>query len=129
MGTHPIFESDFDCLTEMIRLLSFDAMDTLIKFRGKPGSQYLQSLQRHGIGLKDGIEERHVFKNFNRAYKEMNTRHPVYGFYTQIDTQTWWRKTFMRTVENVIEDDSNMSDLEEAFLACYHNFEYGQGRK
>jgi len=23
MGTHPIFESDFDCLTEMIRLVNF----------------------------------------------------------------------------------------------------------
>lgn len=48
-----------------IRLVSFDALDTLIRVKGKtPGVQYLQSLRRHGVAIRDGIDDKHVFRNF-----------------------------------------------------------------
>jgi len=46
MGTHPIFESDFDCLTEMFRLVTFDLMGTLIRPKQSVGVQYATALHK-----------------------------------------------------------------------------------
>ena len=53
----------------------------------------------------------------------MCARHPVYGFYTQLTTEEWWRKTFLDTVTPLV-DYPNKSDLEAAFQFCFNNFEY-----
>jgi len=46
MGTHPIFESDFDCLTDMFRLVTFDLMGTLIRPKQSVGVQYATALNK-----------------------------------------------------------------------------------
>merc|ERR1711962_76317 len=57
MGTHPIFESDFDCLTEMISRLSFSLRPVLLKqsFR----SVYVTSVAARGrpSNIPDGAIE------------------------------------------------------------------------
>merc|ERR1712227_959704 len=47
MGTHPIFESDFDCLTEMEQILSRGIIPQLFDERVRPGTHL--TLQVVGI--------------------------------------------------------------------------------
>merc|ERR1712004_501308 len=128
MGTHPIFESDFDCLTEFkimaFRLVAFDALGTLIRMTGSAGQQYLRTLDLHMIGTTPSATEDAVDSQFWLARKEIMSKHPAYGFYTQKTSEEIWKKIFEDTTRPFVDQDTTQDELEEAFQYVYNNFDY-----
>jgi len=53
--------------------------------------------------------------------KENCNIHPVFGFYTQLSTEEWWRTVFKGSLAHLGIPDE---DLELAFHNVYHNFDY-----
>jgi len=47
-----------------------------------------------------------------KSYKDVQNSDPVYGFYTQLSTDEWWRKTFTKTLLDLIDPNYNQSDFE-----------------
>merc|ERR1711962_1260638 len=72
MGTHPIFESDFDCLTEMISRLSFSLRPVLLKqsFR----SVYFNSVAARGRPSNISKEEIETRKETPKETQKENRK-------------------------------------------------------
>ncbi|CAG5111546.1 Oidioi.mRNA.OKI2018_I69.chr2.g5844.t1.cds [Oikopleura dioica] len=95
------------------RLVSFDALDTLIRISGSVGQQYLRTLDLHTINTISSVTEEAVNRQFSYARKEIMKKHPAYGFYTQKTSEEIWRQ--LETTEE---------ELEEAFQYIYHAYDY-----
>ena len=59
--------------------------------------------------------------HYHKSYKENCNIHPVFGFYTQLSTEEWWRTVFKGSLAHLGIPDE---DLELAFHNVYHNFDY-----
>ena len=59
--------------------------------------------------------------HYHKSYKENCNIHPVFGFYTQLSTEEWWRTVFNGSLAHLGIPDE---DLELAFHNVYHNFDY-----
>ena len=59
--------------------------------------------------------------HYHKSYKENCNIHPVFGFYTQLSTEEWWRTVFNGSVAHLGIPDE---DLELAFHNVFHNFDY-----
>ena len=59
--------------------------------------------------------------HYHKSYKENCNIHPVFGFYTQLSTEEWWRTVFKGSLAHLGIPDK---DLELAFHNVYHNFDY-----
>lgn len=59
--------------------------------------------------------------HYHKSYKENCNIHPVFGFYTQLSTEEWWRTVFNGSLAHL---EIPEEDLELAFQNVYHNFDY-----
>ena len=98
-----------------LRLITFDAMNTLFKVRGTIGEIYSKAGANYGI--KSDPQEIEV--NFRKAFKQLNLRYPNYGLAAGMSSQLWWQEMVGISFDGQLKSEilSNISsDL-------YSNFE------
>ncbi len=71
----------------MIKLVTFDVVGTLVKFRGSINATYARVARKHGVDCD--VDE--ISKNFISALKELNTKHPNFGARTNLPSKDWWK--------------------------------------
>ncbi|KAI8138147.1 HAD-like domain-containing protein [Fennellomyces sp. T-0311] len=80
-------------MASRIRLVSFDAFNTLYKPKGSLSSQYTQEAVRHGLNVTTAA----VRENFGLAYKKQLDRAPFYGMHLGMASRTWWEELVYAT--------------------------------
>ncbi|CBQ72056.1 conserved hypothetical protein [Sporisorium reilianum SRZ2] len=77
-----------------IRLVLFDAFDTLVTPRSAPHLQYAAVARQHGFQVEDNA----VKSAFKQAFRSTSLQHPNYGLETQIASpDEWWQLVIQRT--------------------------------
>ncbi|KAF6767148.1 HAD-like domain protein [Kalmanozyma brasiliensis GHG001] len=77
-----------------IRLILFDAFDTLVTPRSAPHLQYAAVARQHGLRVSDND----VKSAFKHAFRATSVEHPNYGLDTDIATpDQWWELVIQRT--------------------------------
>ncbi|KAE8226939.1 hypothetical protein CF319_g513 [Tilletia indica] len=91
-----------------IRLVLFDAFDTLARPRKPPHIQYADEARAHGLSWssaaaggsrqKEAEENEAIARAFKQAFKQTLVEHPRYGLNTGLqDPSTWWTLLIERT--------------------------------
>lgn len=77
-----------------IRLILFDAFDTLVTPRSAPHLQYAAVAKQHGLRVSDND----VKSAFKHAFRATSVEHPNYGLDTDIASpDQWWELVIQRT--------------------------------
>lgn len=76
-----------------IKLITFDAYNTLFKPRGNLTALYSLEASYHGIQVsKDEIN-----KHFGRLYRQQLQQKPFYGLHQGLSVRTWWEELVYST--------------------------------
>lgn len=76
-----------------IKLITFDAYNTLFKPRGNLTALYSLEASYHGITVsKDEIN-----KHFGRLYREQLHQKPFYGYHQGLSVRIWWEELVYST--------------------------------
>lgn len=77
-----------------IRLVLFDAFDTLVTPRSAPHLQYAAVAREHGLDVADND----VKSAFKQAFRKTSVEHPNYGLETDVASpDEWWKLVIQRT--------------------------------
>lgn len=77
-----------------IRLILFDAFDTLVTPRSAPHLQYAAVAREYGLSVSDDD----VKSAFRQAFRTTSVEHPNYGLETDIASpDEWWKLVIQRT--------------------------------
>lgn len=80
-----------------IKVLSLDAMHTIITLKEEPGEVYSRFMNNH-FGIK--VEPEILNTNFNKSFCFMEQNYPCYAF-KQNDPDFWWCQVIKNTFPEV----------------------------
>ncbi|KAG0182559.1 Haloacid dehalogenase-like hydrolase domain-containing protein 3 [Apophysomyces sp. BC1034] len=107
-----------------IKLITFDAFNTLFKPKGGMSQLYVQEAAK--MGIKVSLED--INRNFSLMYKHQVEHYPFYGRAQGMTSKTWWENlvytTFIGAGAPKSDLDSVFTDL---FETLYHRFTNAQG--
>lgn len=81
-----------------IKVLSLDAMGTLIKLRESPGSLYSRAF-KDIYGIAD-VDQKLLDKRFKEAFRLLEVEEPCYSFSSK-GPEYWWKCVIKRTFDDV----------------------------
>jgi FMN phosphatase YigB (HAD superfamily) len=77
----------------MIKLVTFDVVGTLVKFKGHIPTIYAQAAKKYGV---DADAEK-IALGFRTSFKELNTKYPIFGAKSELTSKDWWRQFVRNT--------------------------------
>ncbi|KAI8972268.1 HAD-like domain-containing protein [Pilobolus umbonatus] len=96
-----------------IKLITFDAYNTLFKPKGGLSAQYVEEASKYGIH----VTKENINATFGKAYKAQLKRSPFYGLSAGMTTQQWWKQLVYATF---INSGVQKSELDPKFDKLYH---------
>ncbi|KAI8583888.1 hypothetical protein K450DRAFT_220439 [Umbelopsis ramanniana AG] len=99
-------------MTSRIRLITFDAYNTVFKPRGGISAQYEMEARKFGIN----VSKEAINKSFRPALKAQVSKYPLYGLSQGLNPKIWWQDVVRSTF---IGAGASEKDLDEKFLALY----------
>lgn len=83
----------------VVKVLSLDARDTLIKMRESPSEVYSRLSKKYGLHIKSD----HIMSNFLKNYKRMSAANPCFGC-NDTGSKSWWTEVAASTLLNCSPD-------------------------
>jgi len=103
-----------------IRLVTFDVVGTILKFRVPAYVTYKEVASHHGVSVDLSRLEKH----FLLQYKNLNKSHPHFGSTTGLPSRVWWttlvRETFRGAMDAADWDDGRVGNIAEELYNIYH---------
>ncbi|ORX54147.1 HAD-superfamily hydrolase [Hesseltinella vesiculosa] len=107
-----------------IRLITFDAYNTLFKPRGSLSAQYAHEAAK--VGLQ--VHPDSVSKGFGQAYRQQLLRAPLYGSQQGMTSEQWWEELVYNTfTEAGVEKKALDTQFPRLFHALFHRFMSREG--
>ncbi|KAI8068456.1 HAD-like domain-containing protein [Gongronella butleri] len=107
-----------------IRLITFDAYNTLFKPRGSLSGQYAHEAAKVGLNISPEA----VSKHFGIAYREQVLRAPMYGVHQGMASQDWWAELVYNTFAGAGVDKKELDgQFPKLFAALFARFESTEG--
>lgn len=114
----------------LIRLVTFDATETLIKATQTAGSQYAAAAAKYfNVKYDPAVLQGHFWD----CMKSQSKVSPMYGSLGKETPKQWWHSVFTNTLSKAERDISKQHDwkrpytraqLDQAFEDVYHNFQW-----
>ncbi|KAI9316360.1 HAD-like domain-containing protein [Dichotomocladium elegans] len=102
-----------------LRLITFDAYNTLFKPRGSLSAQYAQEAACHGIN----VTKLAVSHSFGAAYKKQLGRAPFYGLKLGMTPRAWWEELVYATLLGAGATKQELDPaFDRLFDALYNRF-------
>uniref|UniRef100_A0AC35G153 Haloacid dehalogenase-like hydrolase domain-containing protein 3 n=1 Tax=Panagrolaimus sp. PS1159 TaxID=55785 RepID=A0AC35G153_9BILA len=98
-----------------VKLLSLDAMNTLIGLKEPPGKIYAKFAAEYGIQVNPDM----LAQRFKKGFKELETKYPCYGYDT-FGAAKWWSKLIKYT----FADNHDFGDAESFDHMCMKLYDY-----
>ncbi|KAJ1519590.1 hypothetical protein ONE63_004865 [Megalurothrips usitatus] len=100
-------------MTRVLKLITFDATETLMVFQPPVAVKYAECAKRFGIVVDPGD----VMKGFKAPFKELSKNHPNFGRGSGLGWRAWWTEVVVRTFKSAAPscDDKTLQQL-AAFL-------------
>ncbi|KAH8553086.1 HAD-like domain-containing protein [Umbelopsis sp. PMI_123] len=99
-------------MTSRIRLITFDAYNTVFKPRGGISAQYEMEARKFGIN----VSKEAITRSFRPALNAQISKYPLYGLSQGLNPRTWWKDVVRSTF---IGAGASEKDLDEQFPALY----------
>uniref|UniRef100_A0A023GH69 Rhythmically expressed gene 2 protein n=1 Tax=Amblyomma triste TaxID=251400 RepID=A0A023GH69_AMBTT len=81
-------------MVSRLRLITFDATNTLLRYKESVGQTYSGVAQLYGVPA----DPHHVNHKFKIEFKRMVAQHPNYGAESGMTSQQWWAELVSRTL-------------------------------
>lgn len=102
-----------------IKLVTFDATNTLFKVRGSVGEMYAKTAFNYGI--KTNPNE--IDKNFRKAFNQFSVKYPNFGRTVGMPSKQWWSGVVHHSFDGQVKADiltKISSDLYDNFMTKAH---------
>ncbi|XP_028398623.1 haloacid dehalogenase-like hydrolase domain-containing protein 3 [Dendronephthya gigantea] len=86
-------------IMSQIRLITFDATNTLFKVHGGVGKVYAETAIKYGVGANP----QEVDKNFKKAFKQHTIKFPNFGQSFGMSSQQWWDRVVYCSFNGEVE--------------------------
>ena len=90
-----------------VKLITFDAKDTIIKLKQSAGTFYGQTATIYGIPVSEN-EYKSLDQTFNSCFAEVARDHPNYGTETGLSLLKWWTLVIERGFRKANFDESRL---------------------
>ena len=106
-----------------LKLITFDAKDTIIELTKNPGEHYADIARRHGFQVNDQ-EEQGLANSFKTAFSNANKHHVCFGRDTGLSLIDWWTLVVTQTFRgaNFSQDRIPVKDMNEIALQAYNEY-------
>ena len=84
-----------------IRLISFDATNTLFKVCGSVGEIYAKTALKYGVKTDPEI----IDNNFRKAFKQFNKKYPNFGKEVGMSSRQWWDYVVQTSFNGEVKSD------------------------
>ena len=84
-----------------IRLITFDATNTLFKVCGSVGEIYSKTALKY----ESKMDPQEMDRNFRKAFKEFNKNFPNFGQTVGMSSRQWWNKVISRSFNGHVKPD------------------------
>lgn len=92
----------------MLRLITLDVNNTLLRVRGSIGELYSKTAQKYGLRL----DSKTLDTEFRKVYGVYYNKYPNFGVEDGISTEEWWSKVVSKTLKNAgCDDDQVVQDI------------------
>lgn len=81
-------------MVSRLRLITFDATNTLLRFKESVGKAYSGVAKLYGVSA----DPHHVNARFRVEFKRLAAEHPNFGSNTGMTSQQWWAELVSRTL-------------------------------
>jgi FMN phosphatase YigB (HAD superfamily) len=105
---------------QQCRVLTFDALGTLYRFKSPVAEQYLNVARERGVHVSASADA--LLSSFKQAYRNLNREHPNYGVGKLSSPQVWWEKLVHDTFTHA---DPVVSLPHDLGTTMYHHFSSG----
>jgi REG-2-like HAD superfamily hydrolase len=102
-----------------IKLITFDATNTLFKVCGSVGGIYVNTAYKYGIKA----DPEKIENNFKKAFKQSNSEYPNFGQTVGMLSHKWWNGVIGTSFDGEIKSDlldKISSDLYDNFMKKSH---------
>ncbi|CAH4038994.1 rhythmically expressed gene 2 protein-like [Pieris brassicae] len=97
-----------------VKLITFDATNTILKFCVSPWKFYANVAEKYGYQ----IHEDEIKKQFLHTYKTLTKRHPNFGR-ESILWENWWREIVQGTFKGKIKDNEHIKCISNKLIQDY----------
>lgn len=105
----------------MLRLITLDVNNTLLRVRGSVGELYSKTAQKYGLNF----DSKTLDTEFRKSYGIYYNKYPNFGVRDGMSTEGWWSKVVSKTFKNVgCQDYQAVQDI-----ASFLYIEYTQASK
>ncbi|XP_059150925.1 haloacid dehalogenase-like hydrolase domain-containing protein 3 [Physella acuta] len=90
--------------TALLKLVTLDVTNTLIKVAGSPGLHYASIGRKHGIHIEEDV----LTGLFLKYYKHYSSKYPNFGAQNAMPSKVWWAllvKDCFQSVDSRLTDD------------------------
>ncbi|KAI8071160.1 HAD-like domain-containing protein [Gilbertella persicaria] len=102
-----------------IRLITFDAYNTLFKPKGSLSAQYVEEASKFGIR----VTREQINQHFGQAYKQQLAKAPFYGLNKGMTAHGWWKQLVYSTFINAgIQSKVLDPTFDQLYHALYTRF-------
>ncbi|KAG1405308.1 hypothetical protein G6F60_003721 [Rhizopus arrhizus] len=100
-----------------VKLITFDAYNTLFKPRGSLSAQYVEEAKKCGIE----VTKEQITSHFGQAYKNQQLNAPFYGISKGMNPRGWWKELVYSTFLNA-GVNSKDPKFDQLYDALYDRF-------
>lgn len=100
---------------QAIRLVTFDALGTLLYFKENPLQIYSTFASQHNIH----VDPKLIAKSFKTAFKQANDQWPNFGSYHKITSEDWWKKVIHNTFQSELQTNNSLEPLSQQLFKFF----------
>ena len=92
----------------MLRLITLDVNNTLLRIRGSVGELYSKTAQKYGLNF----DSKTLDTEFKKVYSIHYDKYPNFGVRDGMSTREWWSDIVSKTFQNAgCQDDKTVQDI------------------
>ncbi|RUS21252.1 HAD-like domain-containing protein [Endogone sp. FLAS-F59071] len=117
-------EMSIGSIGSSVRLVTFDAFNTLFKPRGGLSAQYVAEAGLRGIN----VSKTAISASFGKAIRAQTELHPNYGIKNGLTSREWWEQIVRATfLEAGVSKDALAPHFDSIFSTLYNRFASKEG--
>jgi putative hydrolase of the HAD superfamily len=98
-----------------IKLVTFDALGTLVYLKAPPPKIYAEIATKHNI-VTDATA---IARSFKTSFKKTNDKWPNFGSYHNISSEKWWKLLLKNTLETHSPSESILDSMAKQLYQFY----------
>jgi len=102
-------------LFDQLRLVTFDVVGTLIRFKEPPVAMYVQTASKYDIK----VDYEQVQSSFYSQWKTMDAHSPHFGSTSGISSQRWWIDLVKNTFKDALNDKYDENKMNSIARSLY----------